>query len=147
MDIPDTFLAFSKILNYLRLERAKFVSFVVFLLVWTYFRHYLNLVMLWSVYTEFELIPETSKRWAPEDGVWMVWWMKWQIFAPILLLQVLNLFWYYLILRILWRYVYIPLYLLYADVMWHYRAVMVGETDDVRSDDEGDDEPPSKKED
>ncbi|KZV72106.1 longevity assurance proteins LAG1/LAC1 [Peniophora sp. CONT] len=129
MDIPDTFLAFSKILNYLRLERAKVVSFVVFLGVWTYFRHYLNLVMLWSVYTEFETIPEDSKRWAPDDGVWMVWWMKWQIFAPILLLQVLNLFWYYLILRIL------------------YRALMVDELDDVRSDDEGDDEPPNKKED
>ncbi|VDB90082.1 unnamed protein product [Peniophora sp. CBMAI 1063] len=129
MDIPDTFLAFSKILNYLRFERAKVVSFVIFLCVWTYFRHWLNLVMLWSVYAEFDSMPETSKRWAPDDGVWMVWWMKWQVFAPILLLQILNLFWYYLILRILWR------------------AVMVGETDDVRSDDEGDDEPPSKKDD
>lgn len=29
--------------------------------------------------------------------------MKWQIFTPILLLQVLNLIWYYLILRILVR--------------------------------------------
>jgi acyl-CoA-dependent ceramide synthase len=29
--------------------------------------------------------------------------MKWQIFTPILLLQLLNLFWYFLILRILVR--------------------------------------------
>jgi acyl-CoA-dependent ceramide synthase len=29
--------------------------------------------------------------------------MKWQIFIPILLLQFINLFWYFLILRILFR--------------------------------------------
>jgi len=125
MDIPDTFLALSKLLNYMRMERMKIVTFVIFMAIWTYahhllshptsspsanhsmrrryFRHYLNLVILWSVYNEFDLMPETSKRWAPEEGVWMVWWMKWQIFVPILLLQALNLFWYYLILRIAYR--------------------------------------------
>ena len=56
MDLPDTFLAFSKILNYLGM-RAKLVSFAVFLCVWTYFRHYLNIVMLWSVWTQFDLMP------------------------------------------------------------------------------------------
>ena len=35
----------------------------------------------------------------------MVWWMKYQIFVPILLLQFLNLFWYYFVLRIAYRYV------------------------------------------
>jgi hypothetical protein len=35
----------------------------------------------------------------------MVWWMKWQIFTPLFLLQFLNLFWYILIWRVLWRYV------------------------------------------
>lgn len=106
MDIPDAFFAFSKLLNYLDFKITKNISFIVFLCVWTYFRHYLNLVMLWSVYTEFETIPDSSKRWVPEDGVWMVWWMKWQMFAPMMMLQVLNLFWYYLILRVLYRYVY-----------------------------------------
>ncbi|VDB90085.1 unnamed protein product [Peniophora sp. CBMAI 1063] len=127
MDIPDAFFAFSKLLNYLDFKYAKNVSFLVFLCVWTYFRHYLNIVMLWSVYAEFDLMPETSKRWAPEDGVWMVWWMKWQVFAPLVLLQALNLFWYYLILRVL------------------YRTITIGDADDVRSDDEGD-EDLSKKE-
>lgn len=32
--------------------------------------------------------------------------MKYQMFAPMLLLQCLNLFWYFLILRIAWRYVF-----------------------------------------
>ena len=85
-----------------------------------YFRHWLNLVMLWSTWTQFDLIPyvivefdisahhsnvyrETSKQWSPQDGVWLVWWMKYQIAFPIAALQALNLFWYYLILRILVR--------------------------------------------
>ncbi|KZT26078.1 longevity assurance proteins LAG1/LAC1 [Neolentinus lepideus HHB14362 ss-1] len=102
MDIPDVFLALSIMLNYLQ-SHFKIVSFGGFVLIWTYFRHYLNLVILWSVYSEFDLMPESSKHWEPPQGVWMVWWMKWQIFAPILLLQCLNLFWYYLILRVIVR--------------------------------------------
>lgn len=37
----------------------------------------------------------------------MVWWMKYQIWTPILLLQFLNIFWYFLILRVAYRYVYL----------------------------------------
>ncbi|KIJ20248.1 hypothetical protein PAXINDRAFT_160852 [Paxillus involutus ATCC 200175] len=103
MDIPDVFLAFSKILNYLQLTRAKLVAFVSFLCIWTYFRHYLNIIILWSVWTEFDLIDETNRVWYPETGAWLVWWMKYQIFAPIFLLQILNLFWYYFIWRIALR--------------------------------------------
>ncbi|KAI9574728.1 longevity assurance proteins LAG1 LAC1 [Boletus coccyginus] len=103
MDIPDVFLAISKILNYLQLTRAKLVAFIIFLCMWTYFRHYLNIVMLWSVWYEFDLIPEATRVWAPETGAWLAPWMKYQIFTPILLLQILNLFWYYFILRIALR--------------------------------------------
>ncbi|TCD69653.1 hypothetical protein EIP91_006670 [Steccherinum ochraceum] len=131
MDIPDVFLAFSKLLNYIQAEKTKVVVFVFFIGIWSYFRHFLNLVMLWSVWTEFDLMPETSKRWSPDDGVWMVWWMKYQIFAPILLLQCLNLYWYFLIWRIA------------------YRAITEEVVTDVRSDDEDDDEDdePDAKED
>jgi len=52
----------------------------------------------------------------------MVWWMKWQIFTPLLLLQCLNLFWYFLIWRVFWR------------------AVMGSSLKDERSDDEGSDD-------
>ena len=47
---------------------------------------------------------ESAKVFRPLDGVWLAPWIKLQIFIPIFLLQCLNLFWYYLILRILFRY-------------------------------------------
>jgi len=124
MDVPDTWLALSKILNYLQWEYTKIAVFVLFLGIWTYFRIYLNMVMLHSVWTEFDLMPITSMRWSPPDGVWLVWWMKYQVFVPLLLLLFLNLFWYFLILRILYR-------------------VFSGPPEnvtDVRSDDEDDDD-------
>lgn len=36
MDIPDAFLAFSKLLNYIQWERAKVISFVIFVGFWTW---------------------------------------------------------------------------------------------------------------
>lgn len=77
--------------------------------------------MLWSVWYEYDLIPyvfilphlpphthsldsEPSKRWVWSEGVYLLSWMKYQVFAPLVLLQLLNLFWYFLMLRILWRY-------------------------------------------
>ncbi|KAF5390515.1 hypothetical protein D9757_002711 [Collybiopsis confluens] len=122
MDIPDTFLAFSKLLNYIRAERAKTVSFAVFIVIWTYFRHILNFYILYSVWFEYDLIPKSSKVWIWANGTYLNWWMKYQVFVPILLLQFLNLFWYYLIIRIL------------------VRALISSEVGDVRSDDEDDGE-------
>lgn len=67
-------------------------------------RHYLNIVILYSVWAHFDLIPLPDRTtFDPLNDQWIDWWMKWQIFTPILLLQVLNLIWYYLILRILVR--------------------------------------------
>ncbi|KAJ7094674.1 longevity assurance proteins LAG1 LAC1, partial [Mycena belliarum] len=122
MDIPDMCLAVSKIMNYIQWERTKVVTFVFFVCTWTYFRHYLNLVILWSVWTEFHLIPEQARKWAPEAGSWLADWMQYQVFIPIVLLQALNLFWYFLVLRIA------------------YRAITASKIDDDRSDGEGDDE-------
>lgn len=87
-------------------------------------RHYINIKILWSVWYEFDLIPSENRRWWTPDGVWMVDWMKYQIFLPILALQLLNLFWYFLIWRIL------------------IRALIHKEISDERSEDEdeGDDE-------
>ncbi|KAK1236478.1 sphingosine N-acyltransferase lag1 [Marasmius sp. AFHP31] len=128
MDIPDAFLAFSKVLNYIQWERAKAVSFVVFVGVWTYFRHILNFYILWSVWYQYDLVPTSSREWIWEQGTYLAGWMRYQIFAPLLLLQLLNLFWYYLIWRILIRAIAAPT-----------------QVDDDRSDDE-DDEPVTKHE-
>lgn len=128
MDIPDVLLAASKLLNYLRWKRSLDILYVIFIGVWTYFRHYLNLVILRSVYKDFDLIPQSARRWSPAEGVFMAGWLKWQIFTPILLLQFLNIFWYFLILRIL------------------YRAIAGSDIKDERSDDEdSEDEDSAKK--
>lgn len=55
----------------------------------------------------------------PKNGQWMVWWIQWQTFLPILLLQFVNLLWvsldsrcigadrvnswYYLIWRVIYK--------------------------------------------
>jgi len=128
MDIPDVFLAVSKVLNYLRWERTLAIVYVIFIGVWTYFRHYLNLVILWSVYKDFDLIPQSARSFSPSKGVFMPGWIKWQIFTPILLLHFLNIFWYILIWRILWR-----------------AVTGTSKIEDERSDDEGSDDEQSVK--
>ncbi|PVG00552.1 longevity assurance proteins LAG1/LAC1 [Serendipita vermifera] len=127
MDFSDIFLALSKCFNYLQMEKTKTVAFAWFTGVWTYTRHYLNLVMIWSVWTEFDLIPETSKQWNPETGAWLAPWMKYQIFIPLVLLQLINLFWYFLIWRIM------------------LRAIFSSNLDDERSDDEDESAEPKNK--
>ena len=70
-----------------------------------YARHYLNFKILYSHWFEFDLISDDMRGWYPAQGLWMVWWMKHQMFFALLGLQFLNIFWYYLIWRILLRYV------------------------------------------
>ncbi|KAI1795203.1 TLC domain-containing protein [Ganoderma leucocontextum] len=122
MDLPDSIFAFSKLLNYIQWDRAKVVTFACFFCIWTYFRHWLNWRMLYSILFEFDLMPETSKRWSPKDGVWVLWGMKYHIFASLAVLQALNLFWYFLIWRVA------------------VRGVSNRGVTDVRSDDEDDGE-------
>ncbi|KAF9485267.1 longevity assurance proteins LAG1/LAC1 [Pholiota conissans] len=122
MDIPDTFLAFSKLLNYIQWNTAKVYAFGIFFAIWTYFRHYLNILILWSVWFEEPTLPQSVKHWSWEEGVYLPNWMKYQIFIPLFLLQCLNLFWYYYMFKIL------------------VRGLMTNEVDDHRSDDEGDDD-------
>ncbi|KAJ7739003.1 longevity assurance proteins LAG1/LAC1 [Mycena metata] len=124
MDVPDLLLAISKMFNYLQLERPKVVSFTVFVVAWTYFRHYISLRILWSLRYEFEdLVPKEHQIFSPRTGIYMALWMRDQMFYALCVLQVLNLFWYYLILRIL------------------FRTIFHAETDDNRSDAEEEDEP------
>ncbi|KAF8913991.1 TLC domain-containing protein [Gymnopilus junonius] len=129
MDIPDTFLAFSKLLNYIQWNTAKLYAYVLFFAIWTYFRHYLNIRILWSVWYELPNIPEWTKKWSWSEGVYLVGWMRYQVFIPLLLLQFLNLFWYYLMVKIL------------------IRGLTSDKVSDNRSDDEddGEEDSPDKK--
>ncbi|KAF5393225.1 hypothetical protein D9757_000722 [Collybiopsis confluens] len=122
MDIPDACLSFSKVLNYIHADRAKVVSFAVAALAWTHLRHILNFYILYSVWFEYDLVPETSRLWKWSNGTYLTWWMKYQIFVPLLLLQALNIYWYRFILRIL------------------VRAFFRDKVDDERSDNEDDEE-------
>lgn len=106
MDFSDIFISLSKVLNYMKLVKTSVVSFIWFICVWTYMRHYLNLRMLWSTWYEFDLIVPENRQWDPPRGVWMARWIQYQIFLPMLLLQMINLFWYFLIWRILYRAVF-----------------------------------------
>ena len=72
-------------------------------------------------------------------------WMKYQIFTPLLLLQLLNLFWYFLILRILFRYVLRRHVDIRTELRRDYRTLLTGNPDDDRSDDEGDDDEDTQK--
>jgi very-long-chain ceramide synthase len=79
----------------------------------------------------------------------MAGWMKWQIFVPILLLQCLNLFWYFLIWRIFWRYALSFISCVSPRILisrgWGDRAVTADGIKDERSDDEDSDESPVQK--
>ncbi|KAJ7850039.1 longevity assurance proteins LAG1/LAC1 [Mycena olivaceomarginata] len=118
MDVPEVFFSFSKLLNYAGMDRAKIVTLALFAYVWTYFRHYLNLLILWSMWTQFDIVPPFARRWSPADGVYLPGWIKHAMLASLGALQLLNLFWYALVLRIL------------------VRALMTAQADDDRSDDE-----------
>ncbi|KAG8734160.1 hypothetical protein FRC10_011927 [Ceratobasidium sp. 414] len=121
MDVSDMFFALSKIFNYLNMNKTKFVAFGWFTIVWSYARHWLNLIMLYSVWFEFDLIPEKYMKLDTNIHAYMPWWAKYQVFLPMFLLQLVNLFWYFLIWRILIRAIFAP-----------------DKLDDDRSDDEDD---------
>ncbi|KAJ7863665.1 TLC domain-containing protein [Mycena leptocephala] len=122
-DVPDMLFSLSKLLNYLGHERAKVVSLGVFCVVWIYFRHYISIWILWSLQYEFHLVPEYAQIFAPLQGLYMAPWMRDQMFYSLCILQALNLFWLFLILRVV------------------VRTILTAETEDDRSDAEEEDEP------
>ncbi|PKI82748.1 sphingosine N-acyltransferase [Malassezia vespertilionis] len=103
MDIPDTFLAISKMLNYLQFTVSTSIVYVCFMCIWTYFRIYLSAKTIHSVYMHYHLIPAYARTFNPFKGYWLVWWMQCHVFAPLFLLLLLNIFWYVLMWRIFLR--------------------------------------------
>lgn len=76
MDIPDTWLALSKLLNYLKLDKIATCVFAFFMVVWSYFRIYLSALTLRSVYVDYHRIPAYARTFFPSRGHWLVWWMQ-----------------------------------------------------------------------
>ncbi|KAG8725171.1 hypothetical protein FRC09_006794 [Ceratobasidium sp. 395] len=129
MDISDAFFALAKIFNYLKMNKTKIIAFGWFTdtVTSSYTRHWLNLMVLYSVWFEFDLIPEMFMKLDTQKHAYMPRWAKHWVFLPIFILQLIQLFWYFLILRILIRAIFSPNF---------------DEVTDDRSDDEcdGDDE-------
>ncbi|PYH96585.1 ceramide synthase membrane component [Aspergillus ellipticus CBS 707.79] len=102
-DISDFFLATSKTFNYLELLiTAPYFGF--FVVMWIYLRHYLNLKILWAVLTEFRTVGPFELNW--ETQQYKCWISQYITFALLASLQAVNLFWLFLILRILKNYLF-----------------------------------------
>ncbi|CCJ28811.1 unnamed protein product [Pneumocystis jirovecii] len=124
MDTSDVFLALVKLMNYTQCKGQGPV-FGFFIFLWIYGRHYLNTVFLYSILTSFKTIGPYELSW--EKGHYKCWISQIIIFVLLLALQVVNICWLVLILRIA------------------YFFVIHGKAKDDRSDD--DDDEFSKKKD
>ncbi|THV66579.1 acyl-CoA-dependent ceramide synthase [Aureobasidium pullulans] len=102
MDISDFFLATSKVLNYLN-SPVTGPYFGLFIGVWFYLRHYLNLHILWAVLTTFRTVGPFELNW--ETQQYKCWISQIITFSLLFALQAVNVFWFVLILRIAWRFV------------------------------------------
>lgn len=71
---------------------------------WIYLRHVLNLKILWAVLTEFRTVGPFELNW--ETQQYKCWISQYITFALLASLQAVNLFWLFLILRILANYLF-----------------------------------------
>lgn len=70
---------------------------------WTYLRHYLNLRILYSLFTEFQTVGPYELNW--ETGQYKCDLAFWITLTLLSSLQALNLFWLFFIVRIAYRFV------------------------------------------
>ena len=93
----------SKTLNYLD-AWITIPYFGTFVGMWIYLRHVLNLKILWAVLTEFRTVGPFELNW--ETQQYKCWISQYITFALLASLQAVNLFWLFLILRILANYIF-----------------------------------------
>ncbi|KAJ2413088.1 Sphingosine N-acyltransferase lag1 [Coemansia sp. IMI 209128] len=121
MDSSDIFLSGTKCMRYLGFERAAVVSFVVFIVSWIYTRHYLYYKITHSVFYETYDIIGPNTLWDPENGAFYSRASIGGFTFLLCTLQVLIIYWFALVLRII------------------YRIVTQNNLDDSRSDSEDND--------
>ncbi|KAK6464358.1 TLC domain-containing protein [Scheffersomyces coipomensis] len=102
MDVSDFFLASSKSLNYVNFPYTG-PYFLMFVFIWIYLRHYVNLKILYSVLTTFKTVGEWELNWETQQYKCYI--SQPIVFFLIAALQLVNIYWLFLIFRILWRYV------------------------------------------
>ncbi|KAI1777703.1 longevity assurance proteins LAG1/LAC1 [Hypoxylon cercidicola] len=101
-DISDFFLATSKSLNYVDHPLVG-PYFFVFMCAWIYLRHYLNLRILYSLFTEFKTVGPYELNWETQQyKCSLSFWITLTLLSS---LQALNLFWLFFIIRIAYRFV------------------------------------------
>ncbi|KAL2156232.1 hypothetical protein VTH82DRAFT_977 [Thermothelomyces myriococcoides] len=101
-DISDFFLATSKTLNYLD-HWLTGPYYFMFMVVWIYLRHYLNLRILFSLFTEFKTVGPYELNWETQQYKCTISFVI--TLALLSALQALNLFWLFFILRIAYRFI------------------------------------------
>ncbi|KAL8671024.1 MAG: hypothetical protein Q9168_004456 [Polycauliona sp. 1 TL-2023] len=114
-DISDFFLATSKSLSYI--DAWCITSyFSLFIAVWVYLRHYINLVILYSITTTFASIGPFDLNWETQQYKCTL--SQYISFSLLACLQAMNIFWLYFIARVA------------------LKVFKTGEKKDERSDDE-----------
>ncbi|KAG5364802.1 Sphingosine N-acyltransferase LAC1 [Yarrowia sp. E02] len=103
MDVSDVFLAVSKTLNYVD-HAITGPFFLLFMGVWVYTRHYLNLKILYSILTEFATVGPFELNWVTQQYKCTL--SQRITFALLAALQLVNAYWCFLIFRIAYRFVF-----------------------------------------
>ncbi|KAK5822992.1 TLC domain-containing protein [Linnemannia elongata] len=100
MDLADIILAFSKSMKYLGVsDRICDVFFGTFMVTWLYTRHYMYAYILHGfMFTAYEMIPFEFDI---SQGKWYCRELAWLPILGLALLQILMVYWFALILRIL----------------------------------------------
>jgi acyl-CoA-dependent ceramide synthase len=125
-DISDVLLSFSKILNYLDApDPIVPASFAIFTSSWIFTRHYLGIMILKSVATEFRTVGLWVLDW--DKQYYKCWISQYVTFGLLSIIQTLDLYWLFLILRIA------------------ARIINGGEQKDDREDDDEEEEEKEKK--
>ncbi|KAK5959667.1 uncharacterized protein PWA37_003030 [Arxiozyma heterogenica] len=100
MDVSDLLFALSKDLNYIDSPLTPY-AFTIFVCSWVYLRHYVNIKILWSVLTEFRIVGDYTLNFATQQ--YKCWISLPIVFTLIGALQLVQLYWFFLILKVLYR--------------------------------------------
>ena len=102
LEITLTWFQTSKCLNYID---SPIVGpyFFVFMCIWGYTRHYINLKVIYSILTTYKTVGPFELNW--ETQQYKCWISQYITFALLASLQAVNLFWWFFICRIAYRFI------------------------------------------